>query len=330
MAGRLLKTESPRDTLPSAQRSTPPGVMSPAGQAAATWRAMRRSWQAYALLSPIFLLLIVFVYYPPLLGLTRAFYTWSPGNPAVFVGLKNFQDYFAYPQTAGEFVNLLKLLVVLFAARVVVPFLMAEAIFAVRAHGARELYRLLIVLPILLPGIVTTLLWRNLYDPQLGPINAFLQSVGLGVIARDWLGGPTTAIFAIAAVGFPWVAGIGTLIYLGGLGQISDSVLEACRLDGCVGVQRILMVDIALLLRQVRLLTILAVIESTTAFETILVLTDGGPGFASTVPALTMYHRAFGSGEFGYGSAIGLLLFLVTLCGTFLLNKFIRPSDEEV
>jgi raffinose/stachyose/melibiose transport system permease protein len=291
---------------------------------------MRRSWHAYALLAPIFLLLIVFVYYPPLLGLTRAFYSWSPGNPAVFVGLKNFQDYFTYSQTPGEFVNLLKLLCVLFAARVVVPFLMAEAIFAVRARDARELYRLLTVLPILLPGIVTILLWRNLYDPQLGPINTLLQSLGLGAFAHDWLGEPTTAIFAIAAVGFPWVAGIGTLIYLGGLGQISDSIFEACRLDGCVGFQRILLVDLALLLRQVRLLTILAIIEAATAFETILVLTDGGPGFASTVPALTMYHRAFGSGEFGYGSAIGLLLFVMTLCGTFLLNKLMRPYDEVI
>ena len=289
---------------------------------------MRRSWQAYLLLSPILILLIFFVYYPPLLGLLRAFYTWSPGSDPVFVGLKNFQDYFAYPETTSEILNLLKLLIILLIARVVVPFLMAEAIFAVRSLDARELYRLLIVIPILLPGIVTVLLWRNLYDPQLGPINAILSALGLGALTHDWLGEPSTALFAIAGVGFPWVAGIGTLVYLGGLGQISESVLDACQLDGCQGVQRLILIDVPLLLRQVRLLMILAIIEATTSFENILVLTDGGPGFATTVPALTMYHRAFGTGEFGYGSAIGLLLFVVTLTGTFLLNRFLRPYDE--
>ena len=76
-----------------------------------SWRAFRRSWQAYALLSPIFALLIVFVYYPPILGLIRAFFRWRPGVPATFIGLDNFVTYFTYAETPHEIVNIVKLLV---------------------------------------------------------------------------------------------------------------------------------------------------------------------------------------------------------------------------
>lgn len=291
--------------------------------------AIRKSWQAYALLSPIFLLLIVFVYYPPILGLVRAFYRWRPGVPATFVGLDNFIAYFTYAETPHELVNILKLLCFGLFAGIVMPFLMAELIFFVRSSAAKELYRLLVIIPMLVPGIVTVLLWQKLYDPYLGPINDLLRTLGYDELALNWLGEPATAIYAIIFVGFPWVWGVGTLIYLGGLGQISLSVYEAAALDGCIGIRRVLRIDLPLVLGQVRLLAILAVINAITAFQNILVLTDGGPGFATMVPGLTMFHKAFRAQEFGYSSAIGLMLFIIAMVGTLIINRSIRPTNEE-
>ena len=295
----------------------------------ATLRAMRKSWQAYALLSPIFALLIVFVYYPPVLGLVRAFYQWAPLRPSVFVGLQNFYEYFTYPESAREITNVLKLTYMGFVTGVIAPFIMAELIFSIRGAVSKEVYRLAIVIPMLVPGVVYTLLWQHIFDPNLGPINNLLGAVGLGQLERNWLGDPATALYAIIAVGFPWVSGIGTLVFLGGLAQISESVFDACLLDGCTGLRRLWQVDVPLVLGQVRFLTILSVVGSLTSFERVLILTRGGPGYATSVPGLRMYERAFVTGEFGYASAIGLLLFVFALSLMVVINRLIRPHVEE-
>ena len=294
-----------------------------------TLRAMRKSWQAYALLSPIFILLIVFVYYPPILGLIRAFYEWAPLKPSVFVGFSNFISYFHYPESAREIVNVFKLTYLGLITGLVAPFIMSELIFAIRNSVSKEIYRLAIVIPMLVPGVVYTLLWQHIFDPNLGPINSLLGAVGLQSLQHNWLGDPATALYAIVAVGFPWVSGIGTLVFMGGLAQISDSVFDACLLDGCTGLRRIWYVDIPLVLGQVRFLTILSVIGSLTSFERVLILTRGGPGYATSVPGLRMYERAFTTGQFGFASAIGLLLFVFAMSLTFIINRSLRPETEE-
>ncbi len=289
---------------------------------------MRRSWQAYALLAPVFGLLIVFVYYPPILGLVRAFYRWRPNHPAVFVGISNFARYFSNPETPRELINTVRLLCFGVFAGVVVPFVTAELIFFVRSREAKDLYRLLVIIPMLVPAIVSTLLWQNIYDPNLGPINALLRAVGLGGLARNWLGDPQTAFYAILFVGFPWVSGVSTLIFLGGLAQITDSIFDACLIDGCTGLRRVLSVDLPLVLGQVRLLLILAVINSMTSFQSVLILTGGGPGYATMVPGMTMYNMAYKAQEFGYASAVGLLLFAVAMLATLVIGRMIKPTAE--
>jgi ABC-type sugar transport system permease subunit len=181
----------------------------------------------------------------------------------------------------------------------------------------------------LVPGIVITLLWQKMYDPNLGPIAALLHLVHLEGMNLNWLGEPATALYAVMFVGFPWVSGVGTLIYLGGLGQISESVYDACALDGCTGIRRVLQIDLPLVLGQVRLQTILAVINAITSFQSILILTNGGPGFATMVPGMTMYNMAYKSQEFGYASAVGLMLFVLTMIATVIINQTLHPFEEQ-
>jgi len=298
--------------------------------AATVWDDMRRSWRAYALLLPGFALLVVFVYYPPILGLVRAFFRWQPTKTPVFVGFRNFRSYFSYPETPRELINVVKLLMFGLFANVAVPFAMAELIFSVRSRVAKERYRLLCVVPMVVPTVVTILLWSKLYDPNLGAINRAFRSVGLDFLALNWLGDPGVALYAVMGVGFPWVASVGTLVYLGGLGQITESVYDAALLDGCTGLRRAVLIDLPLVIGQVRILAILAVIGAFTSFEGILILTRGGPGYSTTVPTLTLYYRAFQTGQFGYASAIGLLLFVVAMLATVVIGRSLRSYTEEL
>jgi raffinose/stachyose/melibiose transport system permease protein len=291
------------------------------------WAEIRRSWQAYALLSPVFIVLIIFVYYPPLLGLVRAFFNWSPNQVPTFVGLKNFVSYFVYSESGREIANMTKLLGFNMISGVIAPFIMAELIFSIRSSMSKEMYRLAMVIPILVPGVVFLLLWRHIYDANIGPINGLLEGIGLASLTRDWLGDPATALYAIMGVGFPWVSGITTLIILGGLAQMPDSVFDASLLDGCTGMRRWVMVDLPLTLGQVRLLIILAVINGITSIQNILILTRGGPGYATSVPALRMFLRAFTTNEYGVGSAIGVMLLIASMGMTILISRYIRPNE---
>ena len=172
------------------------------------------------LAGPILSLLLIFSYYPPLLGLLRSFYEWMPTRDAVLVGLENFHNYLLhYPKAGREFANVARFPIYAMFAHVGMPFLMAEFIFAVPSDQTKEFYRFLVVLPMLVPQIVAILLWSHIYDPALGPLNAFLRAVGLEVWALDWLGHPATALCAIMVISFLWLASIGTLNFLGSLAR---------------------------------------------------------------------------------------------------------------
>jgi raffinose/stachyose/melibiose transport system permease protein len=144
-----------------------------------------------------------------------------------------------------------------------------------------------------------------------GLFNQALELVGRQDWTRAWLGESRTALLAIAGIGFPWAGGLALLIYLAGLTQISADVWDASALDGATGWRRVLHVDLPLLRPQIHLLATLTVIGTLQDFGSILILTAGGPGLATHVPALHMYFQAFRFGHFGYAAAIGLALFLV-------------------
>jgi ABC-type sugar transport system permease subunit len=179
------------------------------------------------------------------------------------------------------------------------------------------------------PLVVVILLWKFIYDPSVGLLNTLLGAVGLSALQHAWLGEFGTALPALMFIGFPFASGTSVLIYLAGLMNIPSEVMEAASLDGATGVRRILHVDLPLLMGQVKLFIVLGIIGGVQAFEIPLILTQGGPGWATEVPGLRMYQVAFEDNRFGYASAIGFVLFLVVLLLTFITFRFIRSSESE-
>ncbi len=296
------------------------------------WQEIARARLAYLLLLPMFLSMIVFVYYPPLSALYHAFFRWDPTQPtAPFVGLDNFVTIVQDPHMGQAALNMLQLLTFSVVVGTVVPLVVAELIFAVRNVTARYAYRFLFLIPVIVPAVVTILLWRFFYDPNLGVFNALLDAIGLGGLKQDWLGSFNTALYAIMFVGFPFAAGTSVLIYLAGLINISGEVLEAAALDGATGLQRIIRIDLPLLVGQIRLFVVLGIIGGVQAFQLQLIITNppGGPGWQTTVPALEMYLRAVQESKYGVASAIGLLLFLFVLLLTILNFRLFRTTATD-
>jgi ABC-type sugar transport system permease subunit len=302
-----------------------------AGQARPLWQRVWLARSAYLLIMPMFLCMIVFVYYPPFSGMYHAFFDWNPTGTSPFVGLDNFQAIFGDPHFGQEVMNMLILLVGSLLTGITMPFIVAELIYAVRSANARYAYRFLFLIPIVVPLVVSQLMWMFFYDPNIGPIDAFLRAVGLGGLARDWLGDFNTALYALIFIGFPWVGGTSVLIYLAGLLNISIEVVEAAALDGATGLRRIWHIDLPLILPQIRYFVVLGLIFGLQLFQLQLIVTDppGGPGYQTSVPSLEMYLQAFENGRFGIAAAYGVLLFLLGLSLSVMAMRFVRSDVTE-
>lgn len=295
-------------------------------------RVLREIWgarQAYVLLLPIFAVLGVFAYYPPLSALYHAFFDWAPTGASRFVGLDNFRAMLQDEVFRTSFANMLKLSAFTVIATITVPFVVAEMIFSVKSRAAQYLYRVWFLIPVVAPLIVVLLLWRFIYDPSVGLLNAALDAVGLSSLKRGWLGDFDTALVSLMFIGFPFVQGTNVLIYLAGLNNIPGEVREAAELDGATGLRRIRYIDLPLLAGQIRLFAVLGIITALQAFELPLILTRGGPGISTQVPGLVMYQNAFENAKFGYASAIGLVLFVLALVLTILTTRLLRSDSSD-
>ena len=129
-------------------------------------------------------------------------------------------------------------------------------------------------------------------------------------------------------VGFPFVAGLNLLIYLAGLDNIPGEVIDAALLDGATGWRRFWRIDVPFITGQIKLIVILTMITQIQGFQTIILLTQGGPGYSTTVPGWVMYQNAFQFGRMGYASAIGVAMFIVMLIMTAINMRFLRSSVE--
>jgi raffinose/stachyose/melibiose transport system permease protein len=161
-----------------------------------------------------------------------------------------------------------------------------------------------------------------------GLLNELLKGIGLENWAMGWLSNPKTALLACVMVGFPFAGGIDILIYYAGLSGIPQSVNEAAMLEGCVGLRKFFYIDIPMVMSQIKLMLVLTVIAGVQTYESLFILTKGGPGFKTTVPALWMYYNAFSFQRMGYACAIGVCLFVIVFALTILNMRYVKSTEE--
>lgn len=308
-----------------------------AATAVATERAARRRRPlpvfAYLCILPAVLFAAVFLYYPSLSAVVHAFTDWDGASPPVFTGLSNFQQILADTQMHIAFANVVKIVIFALLVELTVPLLVAKLILSLRSTRFQHTIRVVFLLPLIVPFVVIFLLWQFIYDPNVGPLNMILGALHLGG-QQDWLGDPHIALYAVMATGagvvapFPFVDGFAMLIFTAGLQAIPAEVLEAAHLDGAGAWTRFWRVEVPLILGQLRLISILTIVASIQQYVAILILTGGGPGFATYVPGYSMYNNAFYYNRMGYACAIGTVLFLVILVLTILNLRYIRPTTD--
>lgn len=311
-------------------------------------RQIKSHWPLYLLLLPALGLIATFMYLPAGTGILYSFYRWDGDELATYIGVNNFTKAFTDP-TIGRAFCIVGILFVASLFKMIPSIITAVVIHRVVSDKARYLYRLLFVVPMVIPGIVVLLIWKFFYNPVVGLLNSLLSATRLldllaavnawlvdihvadkATFVADrspaWLGDSSLVIPALIFWGFPWIGIIGVLIYLSGLEKIPRSVYECADLDGVGWFRKFLYIELPLIATQVRINLVLLIIGVLSEYGLLLVLLDasGGPGGAAMVPGLYMYYNAFMKREAGYACAIGIVLFFIILALTFVNNKLVR------
>lgn len=285
-------------------------------------------WLIYGFMFPAVALALIFDYYPALSGLYLSMTnTLEFGIKAQWIGFANYVSLFTNPIFIDSLWHMAVLAVAGVVIGTVVPLVVAEMIFHLDSTRWRYTYRIIFLLKMLIPGMVIVEVWGYIMGVN-GVLDQVVRFLGLPGGDISWLIDQHTALAAIIFIGFPWVAGVGILIYYAGLASIDPEILDAAGVDGSRGLHRVLHVDLPLVTGQLKLIVILSAIGSFQGYYAQFLLTQGGPGWSTMVPGYYMYLNAFKYGEMGLASAIGVFLFVLILALTVINMKFIRSSQD--
>lgn len=279
-------------------------------------------------LAPALLLLAAFLAYPLVESFRLSLLRWNGlGAGSVFVGLDNWGTLLHDRQFWRALGN--NLLLAGLSVLVQLPIAMALALLLDKAGRGSRVLKILYFLPLLFSSVAIGIVFRNIFDPNFGLLNATLQAVGLPALAQDWLGDRRYAFFAVVAVVCWQNIPFHMILFLAGLAGFPRELREAARLDGARDSTIFWRIQLPWLQGTVRTAAMLAVIGSLRYFDLIYVMTGGGPEGASELMATYMYRTVFSSYQLGYGSTIASAMFLVVvLIAAFALRLTRRFATE--
>jgi raffinose/stachyose/melibiose transport system permease protein len=278
-------------------------------------------------LAPALVLYVVFVLFPIVQAAHFSLYKWNGLTPLTdFIGLKNYQ----VALTSGGFGNALgnNLFIVALSLALQIPFSLGLAVMLNRHVPGRWLFRLLFFLPYVLSEAVTGIVFRLLLQPG-AFVDSALNGVGLGSLVQDWLGDPAIVMFTLFVIVSWKYFGFHMILMLAGLQGIPRELQEAALIDGADHRQAFRYVTLPLLGPTIRVSVFLSVIGALQLFDMVWVTTNGGPLTASTTMAIAMFKAGFKSQAMGYGSALAVLLFLVSLVVALAYQRFVLRRDTE-
>lgn len=291
---------------------------------------MKKSIQSkllpYLFILPTFILLAIFSYYSIGNAIYTSFTDSTFGLKSNWVGIENYRNALKDHVFIMSFRNQLVLTVMSVFNSIFFPLLTAELLFFIKHKKLSNLIKTAFVIPMLVPSIVTILIWKYLYNPSFG-FNSILKKIGLGSLTHNWLNDKSTALICIILVGFPYVSGMYFLIFHSAVNMISEELYDAAIVDGATPLEVVKYVHIPNVKFSIKVVATLSMIGSLSGFGLVAATTGGGPGYATMIPAMQMYKIAFGDGKFGYASALGVVLFVVIILMTLLTRHFFREED---
>ena len=267
---------------------------------------------------------VLFTLAPLLHTVYYSLFSWDGLTAKTYVGLANYSSAVADQALRSSFVHSAILIVFYAAIPVTVGLLLTAALTRHPVRGFR-FFRTALFLPQLIAGVVVAQAWTWIYDDS-GPLNWALRKVGLGSLARPWLGDFTWALPSIGAIG-TWVTyGLCMVLFVSGVQKIPSTLYDAVRVDGAGPVREFFAVTLPGLRGEILVAFVLTTINALRSFDIVYNTTAGGPGGQTLVPSMYMYQNAFLYNKVGYAAAVATVL-AVTI---FVLAAIVlRVGDRD-
>ena len=264
---------------------------------------------------------LIFTAIPVGAAFVLAFYDYDLLLGASWAGLENFREMFTVDRVfRAALFNTVYFTAVSVPLSVVLG--LATAILVNQALRGVVIFRSIFLLPYVTVTVALSLVWKWLYLPDIGLINSVLGAVGIDGPA--WLTSQTWAMPALILMSVWKGFGYNMVIFLAGLQGIPDHLYDAAKVDGATAWRRFLNVTLPLLSPTTFFVVVISVISSFQVFDQALIMTNGGPGTATTTLVLYIYQKGFQSFDMGYAAAVALVLFAVIFVFTviqFLLQR---------
>lgn len=290
----------------------------------ATRRGARgKAWAGWLFALPALVMYVIFELYPVLTSIQYSFYDWDGIGVASWAGLGNYRRVFTEPQLVASIIHAFILIIFFTFLPLVIALVVASIVREIRSPIAGATARTLMFLPQIIPGAASAIAWTWMYSPN-GAVNQLLGVLGLDSLQRAWLGDFTWALVAVGFIGTWLATGLCTLLLLAGIGKIEGSLYEAARLDGANRIQQFRSVTLPGLRREIGVCITITIISALASFDVVFMSTQGGPGYATTVPGVQVYQLAFTENRVGASSALAIVLSLLVLAVILPIQRFFR------
>jgi raffinose/stachyose/melibiose transport system permease protein len=309
----------------------------PARPAARSPAGVRRSWRdsyvLYLLPGLVLFTGVIFVPFAMNIGISLTDWPAGVGTPE-WVGLDNYDRLFHDSTFWASFRHNIALIVAMAIIPTIIGLLLAYSLFDVvgKRYGPRtaSVLRACFYLPQVLPIVVAGIVWSWILRPDDGAANATLDKLGLGSLTQDWLGDPSYALYSVMFI-MVWVQiGFPLVVFMGGLQRVDPTLYEAAEIDAASWRQRLWHITVPQIRPEIYVVLLWTTIASLKIIAWIYVLTRGGPGDATNVPAYYAYNNFFITLDVGYGAAIATILTVVLLVLTVVFLRVQRRSESEV
>ena len=278
------------------------------------------------LVLPAILLALTFKIIPLLRGINVSFFVFEVGEAARWVGLSNFNRMIHDTKVQEAFLNAAKMILTL-PIWVVFPLIAALLIFQ-RIPGWK-FFRAVYFLPFTIAPVIVGQVFRELLHAK-GPLNELLRTIGLDFLAISWLGDKRLALFSLVGVVLWSYFGLGVVTYLAGLGNISEEAFDAAAIDGAGFFTRMFRIVVPLIFPVMGYWTILCTSGMLIwMFPFIFAMTEGGPGYSTMLPEYLVYITAFRFNERGYGTTIGVALFVFVFMFAIFQVRYMYISGTK-
>lgn len=282
-----------------------------------------KTLKPYLFVAPALIVFIVFSIYPILNTIFLSFYEWDMISPTKeFVGIKNYQTLFRdvkfYQTLSNTFVYML------LTVGLGVILAIALALFLRKDTRINKFMQNLIFTPYIVSLASISFLWMWLMNNDFGLLNYLLSLVGVGPI--DWLGNPKVALISLVIISVWKTLGYNTLIILSALQNIPKHLYEAASLDKATKRQTFFKITLPMISPTLFFLTIVSIIASFKVFETIQIITNGGPQNSTNTLVYSIYEYGFQFYKIGYASTIGVVLLVIISIFTIIYFKLLSKK----